>query len=215
MEDPTLYRREFVRALVSINRQRCYEILEEFIASEPPLEAINKIITPALQDIGDDWQQGKAALTQVYMSGRICEDLINHYLPPQSTLRTNQPVMAIGVFEDFHLLGKRIVYLSLRACGFQLVDLGAGLTREAVIHEVNEKKIEILLLSVLMLPSALHIKALREALPADRVKIVVGGAPFRIDPDLSREVGADFYGYDSSDAINIIRDLTGAGHEIS
>jgi monomethylamine corrinoid protein len=62
-----------------------------------------------------------------------------------------------------------------------------------------------------MLPSALHIKELKARLSDTDVKIVVGGAPFRFDEELWKEVGADSFGRDSSEAIEIVTNLmTGA-----
>ena len=67
--------------------------------------------------------------------------------------------------------------------------------------------VRILLISVLMLPSALKIKALRAALDVRgvSVKLAVGGAPFLFDPELWREVGADATGRGAADAVAIVR----------
>jgi monomethylamine corrinoid protein len=138
------------------------------------------------------------------MSSIICEELIEKLLPPQSPVRKIQPKMAIGVFEDYHLLGKRIVYSTLRASGFELMDLGGGLTADQLIEIVKKEEIKILLLSSLMLPSALHIKKLKPMLKDSDVKIVVGGAPFRFDKELWIEVEADAFGNDSSEAVAIV-----------
>lgn len=144
------------------------------------------------------------ALSQVYMSSLICEKIIDKVLPPKSPNRINQPKTAIGVFEDYHMLGKRIIYSTLRASGIELIDLGGGLTIEKTTTLVKENKIEILLLSVLMLPSALRIKDLMNAIEPTGVKVVVGGAPFRFDHNLINEVGAHYFGNDSADALSIV-----------
>jgi monomethylamine corrinoid protein len=141
------------------------------------------------------------------MSGVICEQIIDTILPPSSPVRKDQPKMAIAVFEDYHLLGKRIIYSVLRASGFELIDLGGGLDAGRLTELVRKEKIKILLLSVLMLPSALRIKELKERLSGTGV-IVVGGAPFRLDEELWKEVGADFFGKDYSEAIDIVTKLT-------
>jgi methanogenic corrinoid protein MtbC1 len=58
-----------------------------------------------------------------------------------------------------------------------------------------------------MLPSALEVKAVRATLArrGHRVRIAVGGAPFLLDPELWREVGADAFGRSASDAVAIVR----------
>jgi methanogenic corrinoid protein MtbC1 len=141
------------------------------------------------------------------MSGVICEKIIDKVLPPSVPYRSNQPKAAIAVFEDFHLLGKRIVYSTLRASGIELMDLGGGLSVNKLAKIVREEDIKILLVSVLMLPSALHIKDLRDQLSDLDVKIIVGGAPFRFDDKLWTEIGADYYGKDSAEALEIVHKL--------
>ena len=66
-----------------------------------------------------------------------------------------------------------------------------------------------------MLPSALKIKELRAKLDVAglAVKLVVGGAPFRFDPQLWREVGADACGQNALEAIEIVRGLLKTAEE--
>ena len=62
----------------------------------------------------------------------------------------------------------------------------------------KEKKIKILLLSVLMLPSALRIKGLVDALKGEDVKIIVGGAPFNPSSDFYYEIIYNYTGVASA-----------------
>jgi methanogenic corrinoid protein MtbC1 len=204
MEELKDYCNKLERALLTVDRQAAGQIITSAINSSSAIEVVGNLVTMTLKQIGDAWETGRLALSQVYMSGIICEELIDKILPPQSAMRISQPKMAIGVFEDYHVLGKRIVQSTLRASGYEMTDLGAGLTSEKVIELIDREKIKILLLSVLMLPSALHIKELKRKLNGRNVKLIVGGAPFRFDPELYKEVGADAFGKDSSDAILVV-----------
>jgi len=60
-----------------------------------------------------------------------------------------------------------------------------------------------------MLPSALKIKEVTTSLAGKGVKVIVGGAPFRQNPDLGTEVGADRVCLTASDAVTAIRELEG------
>ncbi len=168
------------------------------------MKVAGDLISSTLMRIGDMWDSGNLSLSQVYMSSMICEKIVDKILLPQGQIREFQPKMAIAVVEDFHLLGKRIIYSTLRASGYDILDLGGGLTIERIAETVKIQEIKILLLSVLMLPSALRIKELRSQLKGVEVIIVVGGAPFRFDDQLWREVGADYCGKDSSEALEIV-----------
>ena len=198
---------DFEKSLLSVNRDRAREIVLSALEYGNPIEVAGNLVTKVLERIGAGWEKGDYSLSQVYMSGAICESIIDEVLPPMSPNRKNQPITAIGVFEDYHLLGKRIIYSSLRSGGFELIDLGGGLSVEKILKAVDEHHIEVLLLSVLMLPSALRIKSLIARLDPNKIKVVVGGAPFRFDPHLADEIGAYAMGKDSSDAFEIMKKL--------
>ena len=204
---------DFERALLTLDRTAAEKIITEAVANGDPVEVASELITDVLQKIGDAWEEGKVALSQVYMCGLICEESIDKILPPSSPKRKSQPKMGIAVFEDYHLLGKRIIYSTLRAGGYELMDLGSGLTTAYLTRAVKDEHIKILLLSTLMLPSALKIKKLTSELAGSGVKIIVGGAPFRFDSELWKEVGADAMGKDSSEALAVVKKFTGVDNE--
>lgn len=198
----------FEEALLSLNRLAAKETFMEVKYALTPIQFVEQVIVPALERIGAGWEQGRLALSQVYMSGRICEDLVDGLLPPGAPERKHQPRMGIVVLEDYHVLGKRIVYAMLRASGFEVFDYGR-MTMTEVVNRTLADRIEVLLISTLMLPSALQVKQVRTHL--DRagasVKIVVGGAPFLFDPALWQSVGADVMGRTASEAVAIVSHL--------
>lgn len=207
MDNLKYYSEKLESAILSLDKNEAQKIFEDAFNLGTPIVIAGELVSKTLKKVGDSWEKGNLALSQVYMSGIICEELIDKILPPQSSVRISQPKMAIGVFEDYHLLGKRIVYSTLRASGFELTDLGGGLSVETLVDVVAKENIKILLLSVLMLPSALRIKELKKNLSGIDVKVIVGGAPFRFDEKLWKEIEADGYGKDSSDAITIVTQL--------
>ena len=168
------------------------------------------MVVVALERIGAGWTEGTIALSQVYMSGRICEDLVDEILPPGAPERKDQPKMAICVLADHHKLGKIIVYSLLRASGFDVSDYGT-MEVDGLVDRVKKEKIEVLLISVLMLPSALKVKKVKEKLTDMDldVKIIVGGAPFRFDGHLWQEVEADAMCRTASEAVSVIHEAMG------
>ena len=201
---------EFERALLSLDRLAARAILEHSMDASDPVGTVETLIVPSLERIGLGWEQGRVALSQVYMSGRICEDLVDTILPPASQARKDQPHIAIVVFHDYHFLGKRIVYSMLRAGGWELSDFGRMETDE-LISRIQKDGVDVLLMSTLMLPSALRIRdfSMKVQTLTPDVKIVVGGAPFRFDDRLWKEVGAHAQGRDAAEAVQIVNTLSG------
>jgi methanogenic corrinoid protein MtbC1 len=93
----------------------------------------------------------------------------------------------------------------LRASGFELLNYG-HMDVDILLKRAVEDDVKILLISVLMLSSALRVKEIRKGLDkqGSKMKIVVGGAPFRFDQQLWREVGADAYGSTAVEAVDIV-----------
>lgn len=184
--------KKFMEALLSLDRMAAKQLLEERTRHGNPIKFIESVVVTALECIGDEWLSGNIALSQVYMAGRVCEQLVDTVLPPEAPDRKEQPRMAICLLSDQHSLGKTIVYSVLRASGFELLDFGVVEVDE-LISRLREEQVKIVLISVLMLPSALKVGSVRKKLTENNldVKIVVGGAPFRLDEQLWKEVGAD------------------------
>lgn len=197
---------EFKNALLQIDRVKATEIFTNYYKENKSYELLENLSIDSLEIIGEGWENGSISLSQVYMSGIICEDLIKIYLPKNHITRKDSPKIGIAVLLDHHSLGKRIVYSNLRTGGYDLIDLGQGLSPVELVENAIEHQVEILLISTLMLPSALRVKEVRESLnlKGSKMKIIVGGAPFRLDSQLWRTVGADAYGKNASNIVSII-----------
>ncbi len=199
---------QFEMALLDFNEVQAKEILIKVLANGR--NVIADVIENALKSIGDKWEKGDVALSQVYISGRICESLVTELLPVSDQDSAGGPETAIVTYGDYHILGKKIIYAVLKSSGINLLDLGHGLNADEIVEEIINKNIRILLVSVLMYPSALEIKELRGKLNDHHldVRLIVGGAPFYFDNNLWKQVGADAMGKSPADAISLINDLT-------
>lgn len=194
--------RSFEKALIDLSQIEAQKLIIEAGNKFSPHEIVSKVVVPALERIGNSWQDGTLALSQIYMSGKICEQIIDELLPSSSGLRKNQPKMAIAVLNDYHLLGKRIVYSQVRSSGYEIIDYGRKTVDELVAAITNDS-VKVILISTLMYPSALSIKKVKEilSLVAPDVKIIAGGAPFNMDDQLWKQVGVDAMGRDGAEAI--------------
>lgn len=198
--------REFCNALASLDRLRIEALFAQAAGYRTPMAAVEALMVPALVELGEQWNAGRIALSQIYMSSRICEDIVERALPAGKAGHQDHTRLAIAVLCDYHTLGKRIVLSVMRASGLDILDYGR-MEVDALVERVVADEVRILLISVLMLPSALKVKAVRAGLDARtaKVKIAVGGAPFLFDPALWREVGADAMGRNAADAVAIVR----------
>lgn len=196
---------QFRESLESLDRIRAEAIFTDALSRQSPIAAVEGLIVPALEQMGAAWHEGSVALSQVYMGGRFCEELVERVLPPSDPDRKHQPRSAIVLLNDYHALGKRIVYSVMRASGYELFDYGR-MDVDELVERALADRIRVLLISVLMLPSALKVADVCSQLKARGadIRVAVGGAPFLFDGGLWREVGADAMGRSAGDAVAIV-----------
>lgn len=200
---------EFLNALLSVDRIEASEIINQIISNNLGFPYIETLIIDTLTSIGDGWETGQYALSQVYMSGILCEEIIDRVIEVIEIDRKDTPKMAIGVLLDYHALGKRIVTSVIKASGYTIIDLGYGLSVDELVTKTVEADVDILLISTLMLSSALKIRDVTEKLKAagKDIKVIVGGAPFRFDETLWKRVGAEVDGKNATNIVRIIESL--------
>lgn len=203
--------RDMERALIALDRLLLRGIIQGLATRHRPSEIVDEYLTPALEDMGEGWHKGLYALSQLYMGIRLCEETIDELIPGAKGIR-ERPRLAIAVLNDFHPLGKKIVAAHLRTAGYNVLDYGTRCQAKELVKKTQEDMIDILLLSSLMLPSALDVRKVREGLDAlgARTKLIVGGAPFLFDDGLWKEVGADLMGHHAFEAVSLVKRLEGA-----
>lgn len=198
----------FLEALVACDAMAAREIADEVLAGENAFRELESLIVSSCDEIGNGWMDGRYALSQVYMSGKIVEHIADLISARSESPAKRNPTTAMAVLNDSHLLGIRIVMSVLKSRGYSVLDYGK-MEADEIAEKAAADGVKILLVSTLMLNSALKVKDLRAALSARGldVKICVGGAPFRFDPALWREVGADAFCESASNAPDAIDNL--------
>ena len=204
---------QLIEALLSIDRAGVATLLNDAEAEHgiSHTELADQVIAPALEQIGDAWETGHVALSQVYMAGRLLEEIIRQWpVPPRAR---GASVVGVAVLGDHHSLGKRIIGSVLRSAGCDVRDLGAGLEPKALVDRAEAEGVTLLMISVLMLHRALRVREVRTLLDErglDGIQLVVGGAPFIHDPQLWERVGAHAMGRSAADALRLATGKGGA-----
>jgi len=120
-------------------------------------------------------------------------------------------VVMATVKGDLHDIGKNLVIMMLEGAGFQVTDLGVDIDVDTLIQKVEELRPQVLGLSALLTTTmpemARVIKALEAGGLREKVKVMVGGAP--VDQKFADQIGADGYGKDAAQAVELTRKLAG------
>lgn len=193
--------------------------LERGVTAE---EIVFKVVIPAVEEmmtrIGQD---PDANLAQHFMTAQIASEVTEKMLekfehPPEIIGR-----VVIGTAQgDLHSLGKRIVMGCLKAMMVDVIDLGVNVPAERFVAEARERDAQVIAISAMMVHTAngpngaIKVRQLlNEQALEDRIRIAVGGAPYRFDGELYRAVGADAYATDGVTAGKVIIDLIHAARQ--
>jgi 5-methyltetrahydrofolate--homocysteine methyltransferase len=128
-------------------------------------------------------------------------------------LKEGMPVVGkvvIGTVQgDLHDIGKNLVGIMLRGAGFEVIDLGHDVAPERFVETAERENASVIGMSALLtttMPSMkIVVDLLKNAGLTGRIRTIVGGAP--VTPDFAREIGADAYGYDSTNAVDSMKKL--------
>ena len=167
-----------------------------------------EMLVEVLEIIGNGWVNDEYSLAQIYIAGVISEELILNSMASERKT-THSKKIGIAVLIDHHNLGKKIVMLAAMVAGYEILDLGAGLSVDELVSKTKELDLDVLMISTLMLPSTLKTASVIEKLKADNehIKVIVGGAPFRLDESLWIKVKADGFGRTATDALSILKEV--------
>jgi 5-methyltetrahydrofolate--homocysteine methyltransferase len=97
--------------------------------------------------------------------------------------------------------------MMLEGAGFEVINLDVDQGMEELIEQVKEHKPDILGLSALLTTAMPEMQRVIESLEASglrrQVKVMVGGAP--VSAAFARKIGADGYGRDAGEAVQVAK----------
>lgn len=201
-------------AIVAGKLEPAVEITTQAIAEGiAPQSLINDYMIKAMEEIGQRYQDGKAFVPQLLMSGRAMKGALELLRPLlQGEAASTLGKVVIGTVKgDLHDIGKNLVASMLEGCGFEVINIGIDVPSEKFIEAVREHNADILCISALLTTTMTYMKtvidALKEAGIRDKVKVMVGGAP--VDENFALEIGADGYSSNANSAVSKAKELMG------
>lgn len=129
-------------------------------------------------------------------------------------VKTGRTLVATCVAGDLHEIGVRMVADFFEMEGWDTFYAGANTPHISVIEAIIERNADVLAISATITYHVREVQALITAVrnhpECARVKILVGGHPFILAPDLWRQVGADGTASDAQAALALAAQLLSA-----
>lgn len=208
--------KEYNAAVYDTDRMRAMQVVDEAIqAGMTPEDVVFKVVIPGLDLMIKALSEGfDTNLAQHFMTSQIAAEITEKMLtqfsaPPEIVGR-----VVIGTAAgDLHTLGKRIVIGCLKAQMIEVTDLGVNVQADRFVDEAVARNAQVIGISAMMVHTARGeggARKVRSLLDerglSGKIKLVVGGAPFRYDPELYKQVKADAWAENGVSAAKVILD---------
>lgn len=211
------YIQSYNEAVFDTDKQAALEVVNKALSDGlSPEDVVFKLVIPAVEAMmGRIEKDPDSNLAQHFMTAQIAADVTERMLekfeqPPEVVGR----VIIGAAHGDLHSLGKRIVIGCLKALMVDVIDLGSNVSAEQFVAAALAEQAQVIAVSAMMAHTALgengsrQVRALlREQGLEDRIKLAVGGAPYRFDPELYVKAGADAWAPDGVTAAKVIVQL--------
>ncbi len=195
------------KAVIEGDRKTAEGLTREAIKENiPPLDTIMKACYPAMEKVGELYQDGEYFIPEMLMSTKAFETVMSIVEPLLKKEGSELGTIVIGTCKgDIHSLGKNLVASMLRASGLNVVDIGEDAPVEKFIEAAKESNADIVGISALMTTSLSSMKQVVDAIRKSDldVKVIVGGGP--VTDDFAKSIGADGYARDAVDAVHVVK----------
>jgi len=198
--------KKFLRFLLNGERHLASRLILDAVDSGVDVKDIYlHVFQSSQREIGRLWQLNRVSVAQEHFCTAATQ-LIMAQLYPRifRTEKNGRRMVATSIGGELHEMGIRIITDFFEMEGWDTYYLGANCPTSAILQALSDRSADVLAVSATM---TFHIRAVENLIAAVRaaenlkaVKILVGGYPFNVEPELWRRVGADAYAADASDA---------------
>ena len=189
--------RAYLGALLNGERHVASRMILDAVASDVPVKKIYlHVFQPAQYEVGRLWQLNEISVAQEHYCTAATQLIMSQLYPHIfATEKNGRTLVATCVAGDLHEIGVRMVTDFFEVDGWHTFYLGANMPAQAVLDTVVQRRAQVLGISATI---SHHLGAVGELIrnvrahsACQHVKILVGGYPFSVAPELWRTLGAD------------------------
>lgn len=188
------------------------KILDQVDAGLPVSTVYIDVLQPVMYELGRLWQIDEIDVaTEHYVTAAtqlLMAKLFPHTLNQR---RVSRSMVGCCLGSELHELGMRMVCDFFEFEGWDTYFLGAITPSDSLMKIIRSRQPDLLCLSATMsfgLPQIRDLIRAVQTMPEIRIpKIMVGGLPFIINPELSSKVGADATAADARFAVKVAAGL--------
>ena len=180
-------------------------LTQEELKAKAPMDVVNGILIPALEEVGRLYDRGTLYLPQLIAAAEAAKEafaVLGEKFERKGAGRGK--VVLATVKGDVHDIGKNICKVVLESYGFEVVDLGKDVPYERVVETAKKEQPLCVGLSALMTTTVPNMRSTIEALRAAGCKTPVFAGGAVLNEEIAKEIGADYY---TANALELVKTI--------
>lgn len=179
----------------------------------PVKDILNDGLIAVMNIVGQKFKSCEIFVPEVLKAARAMKGGIELIRPLFEKLEVESlGKVVIGTVKgDLHDIGKNLVAMMLEGAGFDVIDLGVDVPPEKFVENAKANKVKFCMMSALLTTTMPFMKETIESLKKEglggKVKVIVGGAP--VTEKFAKDIGADGYGSNAAEAVDVVKKLLG------
>jgi len=168
---------------------------------------LNKGLVKGMGIISEKFKNNEIFIPEVLISAKSMKsgmEILKPFLA-KAEIKFQGKVIIGTVKGDLHDIGKNIVAMLLQGAGFEVVDLGADVSKERFLEFAQRENPDILGMSALLTTTMVYMREIidtvRSAGLKRNVKFIIGGAP--VTQSYAEAIKADGYAPDAASAVDL------------
>ena len=194
-------------------------LLDDAMTRQSPVDVLNRVLLPAMKDVGDRFGAGELILPFVLQSAEVMKRAVAHleqFLERKEGVAKGKVVVAT-VYGDVHDIGKNLVKTILSNNGFEVVDLGKQVPVATIIEKAVEVQADAIGLSALLVSTSKQMPYCVQELARRNLSfpVIIGGAAINRKfgyrthflEDRTPYAGGVFYAKDAFEGLEVVEQL--------
>jgi 5-methyltetrahydrofolate--homocysteine methyltransferase len=179
-------------------------------------EVLAEGLIAGMSVVGEDFKYNVLYVPEVLIAARAMKAgmaVLKPLLATHGPASTATGVLVMGTVRgDLHDIGKNLVCMMAEGAGFQIHDIGVDQSLEKFLAAAELHQPDIVGMSALLTTTMTYMKVVIDGFKEKglgHIKMAIGGAP--ITQKYADEIGADGYGADASNAVDLFLYFVGRG----
>jgi MerR family transcriptional regulator, light-induced transcriptional regulator len=206
IEEDNLLARQFLELLLKGSHNDASRLIVDAVKSGLPVrEVYLNVFQKTQREVGRLWHTNQIGVAQEHFCSAATQVVMARLYPfIFSGERKDRRMVMACVGGELHEIGARMVADFFEMEGWDTYFLGSNTPPESILQATRERQADVLGLSVTM---TFHISKaqaiIRDLRAQDNIstRVLVGGYPFNLSPDLWKQIGADGYAPDAQTAL--------------